>query len=102
MSAEDLRFISLRVRAWMGDRRAVSTPFDVVIEGETKTESQGEWNSIVSPWIEAGATWWLESMWGYTRQKNAEDLILERVQLGPPSKNISSARIEMRAHFRSI
>jgi hypothetical protein len=70
--------------AWIGDRREVSTPFDVVIEGETKSESIDKWDSIVSPWVNAGATWWIESMWGYMRQKNAEALILERVRLGPP------------------
>ena len=71
--------------AWIDDRRRVSTPFDVVIEGETKSESIDEWSSIVSPWADAGATWWLESMWGYMREKTAEDMFLERVRLGPPS-----------------
>ena len=73
--------------AWIDDRRRVSTPFDVVIEGETKSESIDEWSSIVSPWADAGATWWLESMWGYMREATAEAMFLERVRLGPPSTN---------------
>ena len=48
--------------AWIDDRRKISTPFDVVIEGETKSELVNDWGNIVSPWADAGATWWLESM----------------------------------------
>jgi hypothetical protein len=71
---------------WISENRENKDPFDVVIEGETKIESREDWDNIIEPWIDAGATWWLESMWGYMDHKNAEDELLRRVQLGPPSK----------------
>lgn len=82
VEADDVR----EMIKWISENRENKDPFDVVIEGETKIESREDWDNIIEPWIDAGATWWLESMWGYMDHKNAEDELLRRVQLGPPSK----------------
>ena len=44
------------VRAEVGDR-----PYDIVVEGEGSQHAPGAW-------AEAGATWWIESMWGAVGQ----------------------------------
>ena len=43
-----------------------------------------DWKNIVSPYGEAGATWWIESMWGSQNEENLRELLLERIHQGPP------------------
>ncbi len=68
------------MRAWIEQHRTATTPFDIVVEGQTPGENRTEGASMVQPWIDAGATWWLESMW---EEKEAER-VLARVKQGPP------------------
>ena len=42
-----------------------------------------EAREIVEPFAEAGATWWVESMWGY---KNLRE-VRHRIRAGPPMKS---------------
>jgi len=44
--------------------------------GKTKTAAD------VQAWIDAGVTWWLESMWD--TPKGAPDRVLARIRQGPP------------------
>ncbi|GCE15634.1 LLM class flavin-dependent oxidoreductase [Tengunoibacter tsumagoiensis] len=63
--------------------RTHSTPFDVITEGETPPDDPASAAAIVRPYAEAGATWWLESMWeleGVTRTYD----IRTRISAGPP------------------
>lgn len=50
-------------------------PADVVAQGETDPPTA---SSAISPWAEAGATWWLESRW------SAPEAARDRIAAGPP------------------
>lgn len=52
--------------------------FDIVVEGVTEPGSAVE---TVRPFAEAGATWWLESMW---EGPNGPEELRERLRSGPP------------------
>src|SRR5919202_1834836 len=51
------------MRAFVDERRAETTPFDIVVEGETPGDDPTRAGEIVRPLSEAGATWWLETKW---------------------------------------
>ena len=67
--------------AWVGERRESDRPFEFVIEGVTPTGDPGAASAQVRAWADAGATWWIESMWG---DYSLDDL-KRRVEQGPPS-----------------
>lgn len=52
-------------------------PFDIVIEGEGNEHSP-------AAWADAGATWWIESMWGAVREADAVLAATDRLRAGPP------------------
>lgn len=53
--------------------------YDIVKDGVTP-KSRKEAKAIVEPFAEAGATWWMESMWGYKSLREVE----ARLGAGPP------------------
>ena len=70
--------------AWIRERRAVegrTTPYDVIAQGSTPAEDPASWSSTVAPWIDAGATWWIDADW----QAGSVDAIARRIEAGPPS-----------------
>jgi alkanesulfonate monooxygenase SsuD/methylene tetrahydromethanopterin reductase-like flavin-dependent oxidoreductase (luciferase family) len=68
------------MKAYIDERRAQDTPYDIVIEGTTPGDDLEAATEKVRPWSDAGATWWIEAMW------SASDLdaIRERIAQGPP------------------
>ena len=53
------------------------------MEGETPGDKREEAISVVRPWAEeAGATWWLEAMWGTPQDKL--EAVQTQIQQGPP------------------
>jgi alkanesulfonate monooxygenase SsuD/methylene tetrahydromethanopterin reductase-like flavin-dependent oxidoreductase (luciferase family) len=56
-------------------------PFEIVWEGQTPGDDPELAASIVRPFAEAGATWWIESMW--MPPNEPEDLRV-RIRQGPP------------------
>ena len=56
--------------------------FDIVWEGQTPGEDSERAASIVRSFAEAGATWWIESMW---TPPNAPDDLRARIEQGPPN-----------------
>jgi Luciferase-like monooxygenase len=68
------------MRTYIAAHRTDSTPFDIVIEGETPGDDRQEAARIVRPWAEAGATWWLEALW----DADTQDQVRQRIQQGPP------------------
>jgi hypothetical protein len=66
--------------AFIAQHRTQTTPFDIVVEGETPGDDPDKSGSIVRDWAVAGATWWIEAMW------SAPDLedVLTRIKQGPP------------------
>ena len=60
--------------------RTEISPFDIIVEGETPGDDISTTESIIRPFAEAGATWWIESNW------TTPDLnkIKARIKEGPP------------------
>jgi alkanesulfonate monooxygenase SsuD/methylene tetrahydromethanopterin reductase-like flavin-dependent oxidoreductase (luciferase family) len=61
-----------KVRAEIGDR-----PYDIVIEGNGSEHSP-------AAWANAGATWWIESMWDAMGRAEPGLAALDRLHEGPP------------------
>ena len=68
------------MKAFVDENRSLSTPFDIIWEGETPGDNREEAAATVRPWADAGATWWMETRWGNT---NRDDVEL-RIKQGPP------------------
>ena|SRR5829696_1721420 len=69
------------IKEYAEDNRAETTPFDIVWEGQTPGEDPERAASIVRPFAEAGATWWIESSW---TPPNAPEDLRRRIEQGPP------------------
>jgi len=67
--------------AYVAERRALTTPFDIIMEGETPGDDPAQASAMVRPFAEAGATWWNESRWG---AMDDVDLVRARIRQGPP------------------
>ena len=61
--------------------RTSSSPLDIITEGETPPDDSARATSIIHPYAEAGATWWLESMW---EDANRAYDMQTRIRSGPP------------------
>jgi len=77
---EDIR----DMKTWIEENRSGTTPFDIVVEGQTQGDNSDEWSEIVHPWLEAGATWWIEAMWDTMDKENGDRLVERRIRRGPP------------------
>jgi len=66
--------------AYIKANRSATTPFDIVMEGQTPGDDPEKAAALVRPYAEAGGTWWNESMW------DAQDnnTVLARIRQGPP------------------
>jgi len=88
LSPADLRQIS----AYIAEYRAGAAPFDLVCSGATAGDNPEQDAAIVEPFIQAGATWWIEDVspwrfgWRWEEQwsPDATKLMRERVRKGPP------------------
>jgi alkanesulfonate monooxygenase SsuD/methylene tetrahydromethanopterin reductase-like flavin-dependent oxidoreductase (luciferase family) len=72
------------LRAWLSDRGA-SQDIDVVAQGETPADNPAAAEELVSPWSDAGCTWWLETRWEMPH--NSPERMREvqrRLAAGPP------------------
>jgi len=67
--------------AFIDENRSLTTPFDIVMEGQTPGENREQAAAIVRPFSEAGATWWIEAMWS----EPDLDSVRTRIRQGPPS-----------------
>ena len=68
------------MKAYVDERRASDTPFDIVVEGRTPGDDPEAAQAQVGALAAAGATWWIEAIW------DAPDLdaVLARLRQGPP------------------
>jgi alkanesulfonate monooxygenase SsuD/methylene tetrahydromethanopterin reductase-like flavin-dependent oxidoreductase (luciferase family) len=66
--------------AYAKTHRASSAPFDIVIEGETPLGDAAQAAATVRPYADAGATWWIESLWTH----NDLEYLHARIEQGPP------------------
>ncbi|TVR24780.1 MAG: LLM class flavin-dependent oxidoreductase [Ilumatobacter sp.] len=62
------------IRDLVGDR-----DYDIVVEGEGSEHSP-------AAWADAGATWWIESMWSAMSEADAALAVTDRLREGPPDR----------------
>ena len=67
-----------QMKAWIEAQRHETTPFDIVIEGRTPGDNPDKAQQIIRSWAEAGATWWIESVWDAPEER------VKRLRQGPP------------------
>lgn len=80
IAAEAMGWIQAeRERLGIADR-----PFDMIQEGTTSGMDAAADAARVRPWVEAGATWWLESDWSVPAER-IEAAARARIAAGPPS-----------------
>ncbi len=72
------------LKTYAEEQRSQQTPFDIVIEGETPGDDREKAKTIVQPFIEAGITWWLESVWSTPETQGGVTGMQARIQQGPP------------------
>ena len=66
------------IRSYVEKNRRKKTAFDIIAGGQTSGGKRKRALEIVRPFEEAGATWWLESVWG------PMDKVRARIKQGPP------------------
>ena len=70
--------------AGVAERRTDATPFDIIVEGTTSSSDLARASANVSPWRDAGATWFLEARWGGKEEAGGIDQLRRRIAAGPP------------------
>jgi len=80
MTPDDVR----AMREYTTAKRSATTPFDIVVEGHTPGAEIDRAAAIVRNWAEAGATWWIEALWGAPDRPVDLDAVLQRIRQGPP------------------
>lgn len=58
----------LGIRAYVEANRKLKTPFDIVVSGKISQLDAQEQQKQLHAWQEAGATWWVEGLWGETEK----------------------------------
>jgi hypothetical protein len=70
--------------AMVAERREDALPLDIIVEGTTSTSDPERAAAKVKPWIDAGATWFLEARWGVAEGQTTLDSVRRRLEAGPP------------------
>ena len=68
-----------QLKQYVDKHRAESTPFDIVVGGQTPGGNRKQAMKKVAPFEKAGATWWLESS-----MMSSWDKLQKRIKQGPP------------------
>jgi hypothetical protein len=79
-TATDIR----EMKVYSDAHRTLTTPFDIVVEGKTPGDEPDRAAVITREWAAAGATWWIEALWGDPDQPVDLDCVLQRIHQGPP------------------
>ncbi len=73
-----------QMREYITANRAATTPFDIIMEGETPGDNPQQAAAIIARWAEVGVTWWIESCWDLPRTPTGLQLAQKRIRQGPP------------------
>ncbi|MCI0520456.1 MAG: LLM class flavin-dependent oxidoreductase [Chloroflexi bacterium] len=68
------------MHAYIQARRGETTPYDLIVEGETPGGEPRQAAAKVKPFAQAGATWWIEALWGAPDMESVRRRLLQ----GPP------------------
>ncbi|HEV8237110.1 MAG TPA: LLM class flavin-dependent oxidoreductase [Gemmatimonadaceae bacterium] len=80
LSTTDVRDIAV----WLAEHGKHS--HEIVVEGATSSRDAPSARAAVTPWAEAGATWWLDARWKLPHHSDERmQQVRRRLQAGPPS-----------------
>jgi alkanesulfonate monooxygenase SsuD/methylene tetrahydromethanopterin reductase-like flavin-dependent oxidoreductase (luciferase family) len=68
---------------WLNARREIETPLDVIVENQTPGDNPKKAREIIKPFMDAGATWHIESMWDTMGGADGQERVLKRIKQGP-------------------
>ncbi len=68
------------MKVWIDGHRTATTLFDIVMEGQTPGDDPARARDLVQPYVAAGATWGLDSLW----EDKVPEARLRRLLQGPP------------------
>ena len=71
------------IQAYVNAHRREAASFDIVLNGKVADLNRSQLQDKLLPLIEAGATWWIEGLWGAE-----EETAVERIRRGPPSREL--------------
>jgi alkanesulfonate monooxygenase SsuD/methylene tetrahydromethanopterin reductase-like flavin-dependent oxidoreductase (luciferase family) len=69
------------IKAFVEQHRTLASPFDIVMEADTRGDAPEQAQASVRGWAAAGVTWWVETMW--SPESSVTDA-RARIQQGPP------------------
>ncbi len=72
------------MKKWIDEHRAATTPFDIVVDGETPGDNRKKAVAHVRARAQAGATWWLETRWSDSEKTGGLASVRKRITQGPP------------------
>ena len=72
------------MKTYIDELRTLTTPFDIIIEGETPGDNPEKAASILQPLAGAGMTWWLEAVWKTPETEGGAEGMRRRIKQGPP------------------
>ncbi len=72
------------IAAFVATERTATTPFDIIMEGETPGDDPAAAAAIIRQWADAGVTWWLEAMWSQPATPEGLEHVYRRMLQGPP------------------
>ena len=75
LTPDDVR----EMKAYVDANRVLKTPFDIIVEGKTVGLDPAQIEGKLAPWVEAGATWWMETLYDVPAEER-----LARMRQGPP------------------
>lgn len=70
------------IKEYVDANRTLTTPFDIVVSGQTAGMDRTQAQETLLAWQDAGATWWIEEMYG-----EAHERVGERIRSGPAQLN---------------
>ena len=68
------------MRTWLDANAPAGRRIEIVIGGETAGKRAASRRKIVEPFAEAGADWWIESIWS----GKDEAKLFKQIRRGPP------------------
>jgi alkanesulfonate monooxygenase SsuD/methylene tetrahydromethanopterin reductase-like flavin-dependent oxidoreductase (luciferase family) len=69
------------IRRFVEQQRTLASPFDIVMEADTRGDTAEQAQAKVRGWAAAGVTWWVETMWS---SESTVASARARIRQGPP------------------